>query len=167
MSRWTACSDRKRLRALQDELNKVDPDRRTNTPMIQFLLTLWHFVRAIRRGLADPEFRSLCVLVLIVIGSGTLFYHSMEGMGWVDALYFCVITLTTVGYGDLAPQTPVGKLFTIVYIFVGLGLLAAFIGYVAQQARENVQENGVLPKLRGKLTADENTTSQSPNQPIT
>ncbi|MGB5051365.1 MAG: potassium channel family protein, partial [Caldilineaceae bacterium] len=123
--------------------------------MLQFFLTLWHFVRAIRRGLADPEFRSLCILVLIVIGSGTFFYHSVEGMGWIDAFYFCVITLTTVGYGDLSPQTPVGKLFTVIYIFVGLGLLAAFIGYVAQQARENVQEGGVLPKFRGKSASQD------------
>ncbi len=123
--------------------------------MLQFFLTLWHFVRAIRKGLADPEFRSLCILVGIVIGSGTLFYHFVEGMGWIDALYFCVITLTTVGYGDLSPQTPIGKLFTVVYIFVGLGLLAAFIGYVAQNARENIQESGVLPHLRAKARPDE------------
>lgn len=122
--------------------------------MIQFFFTLWHFVRAIRRGLADPEFRALCILVGIVLASGTLFYHFVEGMGWIDAFYFCVITLTTVGYGDLSPQTPVGKLFTVVYIFVGLGLLAAFIGYVAQHARENVQEGGVLPKL-GRRTKEE------------
>ncbi len=130
--------------------------------MIQFLLTLWHFVRAIRRGLADPEFRSLCTLVLIVIGSGTVFYHVVEGMGWIDALYFCVITLTTVGYGDLSPQTPAGKLFTIVYIFVGLGLLAAFIGYVAQQARENVQESGVLPRLPRKSKEDKPQNAATP-----
>jgi len=123
--------------------------------VLQFFLTLWHFVRAIRKGLADPEFRSLCILVGIVIGSGTLFYHFVEGMGWIDALYFCVITLTTVGYGDLSPQTSIGKLFTVVYIFVGLGLLAAFIGYVAQNARENIQESGVLPHLRAKARPDE------------
>ena len=123
--------------------------------MLQFFLTLWHFVRAIRKGLADPEFRSLCILVLIVIGSGTFFYHFVEGMGWIDAFYFCVITLTTVGYGDFAPQTPIGKLFTVVYIFVGLGLLAAFIGYVAQNARENVQESGVLPKIHRKTKAED------------
>jgi len=127
--------------------------------MLQFFLTLWHFVRAIRKGLADPEFRSLCILVLIVIGSGTLFYHSVEGMSWIDALYFCIITLTTVGYGDLSPQTPIGKLFTVVYILVGLGLLAAFIGYIAQHARENVQESGVLPKLRRKARSDESGDS--------
>lgn len=118
--------------------------------MLQFFLTLWHFLRAIRRGLADPEFRSLCILVGIVIGSGTLFYHFVEGMTWIDAFYFCVITLTTVGYGDFAPKTTLGKLFTVAYIFIGLGLLAAFISHVAQQARQNVQENGVLPHLQGK-----------------
>ena len=75
-------------------------------------------------------------------------------MGWIDAFYFCVITLTTIGYGDLTPKTAMGKLFTVVYIFVGLGLLAAFISYVAQQARENVQENGVLPRLQGKKQQD-------------
>lgn len=123
--------------------------------MIQFFLTLWHFVQAIRRGLADPEFRSLCVLVAFVLGAGTSFYHFVEGMGWIDAFYFCVITLTTVGYGDLAPKTPIGKLFTVVYIFVGLGLLAAFIGYVAQNAKENVQESGVLPKLLPKAKSED------------
>ncbi len=122
--------------------------------MIQFFLIFYRFARAIRSGLADPEFRSLCILVGIVIGSGTIFYHFVEGMGWIDAFYFCVITLTTIGYGDLTPKTPMGKLFTVVYIFVGLGLLAAFISYVAQQARENVQENGVLPRLQGKKQQD-------------
>jgi voltage-gated potassium channel len=122
--------------------------------MIQFFLIFYRFARAIRRGLADPEFRSLCILVGVVIGSGTLFYHFVEGMGWIDAFYFCVITLTTIGYGDLTPKTAIGKLFTVVYIFVGLGLLAAFISYVAQQARENVQENGVLPRLQGKKQKD-------------
>ena len=122
--------------------------------MIQFFLIFYRFARTIRRGLADPEFRSLCILVGVVIGSGTLFYHFVEGMGWIDAFYFCVITLTTIGYGDLTPKTAIGKLFTVVYIFVGLGLLAAFISYVAQQARENVQENGVLPRLQGKKQQD-------------
>ena len=63
----------------------------------------------------------------------------------IDALYFCVTTLATVGLGDLAPETDIGKIFTIVYILSGVGLLAALLTYIAQRAsamREERQEAG-------------------------
>jgi voltage-gated potassium channel len=40
---------------------------------------------------------------------GTLFYWRVEGCSILDAIYFSVITLTTVGYGNLAPTTAAGK----------------------------------------------------------
>jgi voltage-gated potassium channel len=49
----------------------------------------------------------------------------------VDSLYFSVITLATVGYGDLAPVTTAGKLFTIIYILVGIGLFVAVARHLA------------------------------------
>ena len=64
-----------------------------------------------------------------------IFYHGVEGWGWLDSLYFSVITLTTVGYGDFAPKTDAGKVFTIIYILVGLGILAGFISLMAQNQR--------------------------------
>jgi Ion channel len=42
-----------------------------------------------------------------------------------------VITLTTIGYGDFAPETDAGKLFTAVYALVGVGILLAFVTTVA------------------------------------
>jgi voltage-gated potassium channel len=57
----------------------------------------------------------------------------VEKWSVVDALYFSVTTLTTVGLGDLAPTTTLGKLFTIVYIFVGIGLIAGFITTLAKE----------------------------------
>ena len=51
----------------------------------------------------------------------------------MDAFYFSVTTLTTVGLGDLAPTTTFGKLFTSVYIFAGLGLITGFINTVTQE----------------------------------
>lgn len=106
--------------------------------MIQFLLTLRRLVRAIvaawRR---DPQFRSLSVLVVFTLLSGTLFYRAVEGWSTVDAFYFSVTTLTTVGLGDVAPTTTFGKLFTTVYIFAGLGLIAGFVNTVARQTLSN------------------------------
>ena len=108
--------------------------------MIRFLRTL---VRLWRR---DPDFRTLVILVFFTLLIGTIFYRLQEGWSLVDALYFSVTTLTTVGLGDLYPTTTIGKLFTVVYIFSGLGLIAGFINTVAteilnRQANEEDQED--------------------------
>jgi len=51
-----------------------------------------------------------------------IFYSHSEKWGYLDALYFSVITLATVGYGDLHPTNPVSKIFTIFYVLMGVGL---------------------------------------------
>ena len=43
-----------------------------------------------------------------------------------------VLTLTTIGYGDLVPYTDTGKIFTIVYVFLGLGVILAFVGVITK-----------------------------------
>jgi len=104
--------------------------------MIPFITTLRAFVRAVRRGLGDPHFRSLAFLVLVLLVTGTAFYWRLEGWALLDSLYFSVITLTTVGYGDLAPSTAPTKVFTIVYVLLGLGILVSFLSIVAGHAVE-------------------------------
>jgi hypothetical protein len=46
-------------------------------------------------------------------------------------LYFCVVTLATVGYGDFAPRTSFGKVFTIVYILIGAGVFVVLAAELA------------------------------------
>jgi voltage-gated potassium channel Kch len=75
---------------------------------------------------AWPAFAWAGIWVLI----GTLVYHYLEGWAWLDALYFCVVTLATVGYGDFTPTTPVAKIFTLFYILNGIGILLFFIDKV-------------------------------------
>jgi voltage-gated potassium channel len=97
-------------------------------PFLRFARTL---VRALRRS---EDFRVLVYLVVLLLLSGTLFYSIVEGWSPLDAFYFSVTTLTTVGFGDLAPQTALGKLCTVVYIFVGLGIIVGFINTVAKES---------------------------------
>jgi voltage-gated potassium channel len=103
--------------------------------VISFFLRLSHFTRIlVRLWRRDPDFRTLVILVFLTLLSGTIFYSFQEGWSPVDAFYFSVTTLTTVGLGDLAPATTVGKLFTVVYIFSGLGLIAGFINTIATES---------------------------------
>ena len=92
------------------------------------------FYRAIRIGFGEPSFRGLLYLVSLIVGSGTVFYRFVEDWGWVDSFYFTVITLTTVGYGDLAPTRAASKLFTVALVLLGIGLLVALIERIARYA---------------------------------
>ena len=73
------------------------------------------------------KFAVVIILTVIILITGTVVYNKVEGFSWVDSLYFSVITLTTVGYGDLHPETTIGKLFTAAYVLVGIGILFAFV----------------------------------------
>lgn len=88
------------------------------------------------KRLREPEFLGLLVLLGVTITGGTLFYRLTERWTWVDSLYFSVMTLTTVGYGDVTPDSPATKLFTSFYVLVGLGILLGFVGVVTRNAAE-------------------------------
>jgi voltage-gated potassium channel len=61
----------------------------------------------------------VCVPSLLIL-AGTISYHFIEDWSLFDSLYFTIVTLTTIGYGDLTPKTDDGKLFTMVFALVGV-----------------------------------------------
>lgn len=87
----------------------------------------------LRVAASDPSVQVLMGLVTALIVVATVFYRVVEQWAWIDALYFAVVTIATVGYGDLVPQTVLGKLFTIVYILTGIGLFVAFAAALTQR----------------------------------
>lgn len=84
-----------------------------------------------------PKARYIAFVGLLVLAIGVVFYHIVESLSWIDSLYFCIITLTTIGYGDIVPKTDIGKLFTSVYVIVGIGIFAAVINYLVKRAAVN------------------------------
>lgn len=100
--------------------------------MLPFALTIIRLLKAIVRSWGDKTFRAGLALSFLILLSGTTFYRTVEGWSWIDSLYFSVMTMSTVGLGDLSPVTSFGKIFTVVYIFVGVGVFVALFAQFAK-----------------------------------
>lgn len=75
-------------------------------------------------------------LLVFILSLGVLGFKWIEGYSWVDAIYMCIITISTVGYTEAMPLTDLGKIFTSVYIMLTVGvfayILSVFTYYIIQ-----------------------------------
>lgn len=88
-----------------------------------------------------PRLRYIIAIALAILLIGVVFYHKVENLSWLDSLYFCVITLTTIGYGDIVPRTDAGKLFTVFYVLIGISILGAIVNYLLRRALVRRQQH--------------------------
>jgi voltage-gated potassium channel len=72
------------------------------------------------------------LLTLIVLAIGIVGFMSLEGWSFLDALYMTVITVTTVGYFEVRPLSPEARVFNIVFIMLGVGIILSIFGTVWQ-----------------------------------
>ena len=85
----------------------------------------------------DKEFKALIIIFLAILISGTAFYTIVEKWSIIDSMYFCVMTISTIGYGDFAPTTTLSKLFTIVMALSGIGIFVLIVTKLAQTLTQN------------------------------
>jgi len=71
------------------------------------------------------------IIFFAVLVGGTVGFKVLEGKSWIDSFYFIVVTMATVGYGDVHPVTSPGKFFTIFLIILGV---STFLGVFANGA---------------------------------
>jgi voltage-gated potassium channel len=91
------------------------------------------------------------LLLLAVFAVGTVGYALIGGSSLVDALYMTVISVTTVGYREVIPLTTAGKIFTMVLIITGLGLVFYFLNTIIENTME-----GRIRKILGRRKMEKN-----------
>lgn len=118
--------------------------------MLSLALAFRGLARAVAGVWRDPETKALPFVAAALILTGTIFYWRVEGWTIVQSLYFAVVTLTTVGYGDFTPQSAGAQVFTIIYIFTGIGVFVALLGSIA---RHYIAQKSDGPSARERIKA--------------
>lgn len=94
----------------------------------------------------------LVLLSTLLILFGTAGYMVLQAYPFIDALYMTVITLTTVGFGEIRPLDDTGRLFTIALILMGVGFIAYNLAYFSQAVMdENLPELYRRHRLRKQI----------------
>jgi len=117
--------------------------------MIMHLITIYrNFLRQLLRHQLSLVLIPITVLLII----GTFGYATLEGWSLLDALYATIITVTTVGYGDLSPVTVGGRIFAIFFTLSAIGMasyaISALATRVIQWERTRVEQNKLEKRMR-------------------
>jgi voltage-gated potassium channel len=112
------------------------------------MITLRALAGSFGEVVRDPATRGIGLVAIGAVAVATLFFAWVEGWGLLDSLYFSVISLATVGYGDLAPATPLGRIGAIVMVVFGVGIVATFFGSIARRAGDRAQHRATVVRDR-------------------
>ena len=93
-------------------------------------------------------------MAFMVMGAGTAGYMWIENASLLDSFYMTLITLTTVGFGEIIPLDPAGRLLTAGLIVAGVMLVGTMVGFLAQLIQEGgLGERGRQRRMQRKIDA--------------
>ncbi len=100
-----------------------------------------------------PKIYVAVATLLAWIGVGTFVFYRLEDWTRIQAFYFSVATITTVGYGDFTPTTDASSLFTAIYILVGVSIGLVTLGIIGAEILEN-SERRYVDRIENKNKKD-------------
>jgi voltage-gated potassium channel len=93
------------------------------------------------------RFRFLVLLPIVVVIIGTIGMMAIEHLSFVDALYYTIVTIATVGFGDVTPVSTGGKIFSIFLILIGIGsfvtLLTSIVEWLSQRRQYRLHKHRI------------------------
>uniref|UniRef100_A0A1B6C1I3 Potassium channel domain-containing protein n=1 Tax=Clastoptera arizonana TaxID=38151 RepID=A0A1B6C1I3_9HEMI len=95
-------------------------------------------------------------LLLVFISLGAVLFYKWEQWNFSDAFYFCFVTMTTIGFGDIVPSSQHMLLCTI-YVLIGLALTSTIIELVRQKYASTWQQLQALAETLGHLSGDQHS----------
>jgi voltage-gated potassium channel len=132
--------------------------------MAAFFGPLWDYIRASWDAFRSPRIRQPLKIVVPLVTIATIFYHFVEHWSWLDSFYFSVVALSTVGFGDLSPETAIGKLFTVAYIVLGMAVLLLLVRAVAHFSLDEMTEKSASTHAHSRANPRA-MTQESRSQP--
>jgi voltage-gated potassium channel len=115
----------------------------------------------IRRLRNDKVFRTLGFLLFVLILVGTMFFWLVEGRPFLGALAYAVGTLAMNSPYNQAPQSNIGVIFNIVYIFIGVGVYLIFI---LEAGRTIISAHEEWEKIRAEKKALKKARKEAASQ---
>lgn len=113
--------------------------------LVRYNKALHHFTRAIKSAKEQILLFILITLILIYFAAVGIYYFENQAQpehfsSIFDSLWWAIITLTTVGYGDVYPITVGGKIFTFLILMIGLGIVAIPTGIISSALTKSVDK---------------------------
>lgn len=116
------------------------------------IFKLWHYIddsRFIIKALVSSYrkiniFLLFIIIVVVIVGSVMyLVEGGKNGFNSIpDSIYWAVVTITTVGYGDISPVTPVGKFLSVLLMLCGYSIIAVPTGIVSSEMARELKRGG-------------------------
>ena len=113
--------------------------------LVRYNKAMNHFTRAMKSAKEQILLFILITLILIYFSAVGIYYFENQAQpehfsSIFDSLWWAIITLTTVGYGDVYPITVGGKIFTFIILMIGLGIVAIPTGIISSALTKSVDK---------------------------
>ena len=113
--------------------------------LVRYNRAMNHFTRAIKSAKEEILLFILITLILIYFSAVGIYYFENQAQpehfsSIFDSLWWAIITLTTVGYGDVYPITVGGKVFTFFILMIGLGIVAIPTGIISSALTKSIDK---------------------------